>query len=69
MTNLINFLKGKKSYLLGLAGIAYAITGYYTGHLDKTGTVDAIWASLSVMALRAGIKNSVRGTDEPAGQN
>jgi hypothetical protein len=60
---IFDWLKGKKSYLLGLAGVAYGITGYYTGNLDQKAMLDVIWTSLTVMALRAGIKNSVRGSD------
>jgi hypothetical protein len=63
MTKLIDFLKGKKAYLLGLAGLAYAVSGYFTGHLDSKAALDAIWAALSVLALRAGISNAVQGKE------
>ena len=62
---LIQFLKGKKTYLLGLAGLAYAIGGFSTGHLAQKEALDAAWASLTVIMMRAGIKNSTRGTDVP----
>ena len=48
MTNIINFLKGKKAYIVGLLMI---ILGALQGNNDM------ILQGLSVMALRAGISS------------
>jgi hypothetical protein len=58
---MIQWLQGKKTYLLGLAALAYAIGGYFSGHLDAQTAMDIIWASLTSMALRAGISKNVQG--------
>jgi hypothetical protein len=55
MTSIITWLKGKKTYILGLAAIVYAITGYYTGNLDSQTAMAVAWAAMQTMALRAGI--------------
>lgn len=64
MTNLINWLKGKKTYFLALALFAYTIGGYFTGHMTAQEALALIYSSGVIASLRAGIKNSVRGTDE-----
>lgn len=64
MNNILTFLKGKKTYLLMVAAIGYSIGGYFTGHFDQQATLEMIWTALTAGALRAGIKNTVRGTDE-----
>lgn len=51
-------LQGKKTYVLGLIGIAWAITGWVLGHLDPTTAQQILWASLTSMALRAGINKA-----------
>jgi hypothetical protein len=64
MNNLINSLKGYKTYLV--AAVAIILTGLLgTGHItqDQYNLIMGILAPLGVMALRAGIKNSVSGTD------
>lgn len=57
MKKIIEFFQGKKSYLLGLAAIAYGIGGYFSGNLDPETAQQAIWAGLTAMAIRAGITN------------
>ena len=51
-----NYLKGKKTYLLALAGIIYAVTGAMTGHSSWKEAVDIIWASGIASAIRNAIK-------------
>jgi ABC-type Na+ efflux pump permease subunit len=53
---MIEFLKGKKSYLLA-AALAYGLGGYFTGHFDAQTMIEMIWAALGLGALRAGISN------------
>jgi type IV secretory pathway VirB2 component (pilin) len=63
--NLISYLKGKKTYIV--AGIMVILTGLKAlNYIDEQTyqTVLAVLGGLGLGFLRAGIKNSVRGTDE-----
>ena len=53
--NIITFLSGKKSYILAVLGVIYAVSGYILGNLDSKSALEIVWASLSVSALRSGI--------------
>lgn len=53
----MEWLKGKKTYLLALVGIAYALSGWYLGKFDTQTTLEMAWAALTAGALRAGINN------------
>ena len=55
--NLVNYLKGKKTYLLAAALLGYALGGYLTGHLNGKEALDLIWSSGVVSSLRAAITN------------
>jgi hypothetical protein len=61
MEKVFNFLKGKKVYFLGLVAVIYALTGWYLGKIDPTTALDMIWGGLTAMAIRAGIKNEIKG--------
>lgn len=52
------FLKGKKSYLMALALLAYAVGGYFTGHLTQADAIGLVWGSGVTASLRAGINNA-----------
>lgn len=54
-------LKGKKSYLLAIAGLIYAAAGYFTGQLDAATAVDAAQTALTGAFLRAGVSNVLGG--------
>ena len=58
MSNLINWLKGKKAYLLGIAAVIYALLGVYLGKIDPATALDMVWAGLTAMAIRAGVSKS-----------
>lgn len=49
------FLKGKKTYLMGILGIAWAVYGWATGYIDAVTAQGIIWGALTTMAIRAGI--------------
>ena len=53
----IDFLKGRKTYILGIFAILYGISGYYIGQLDSNTALQFIWGRLTSMAIRAGITN------------
>jgi len=55
MINLINFINGKKSYILAGLGVIYALTGFFTGHLDGQGAIDIIWTSLGLATIKHAI--------------
>lgn len=49
-------LTGRKTYLLALAGVVYALLGYFLGKLTSEEASQALWAALTAAALRAGMK-------------
>lgn len=53
--NLLNWLKGKKTYILVALGVVYAVSGYYTGNLDGQAALEIIWVALMGGTVRAGI--------------
>lgn len=56
MTKLINWLKGKKTYLIQAAVFIYAISGLVTGNLDSKTAFELIYTSSTVSALRSALK-------------
>ena len=58
MTSLIESLKGRKTYLLAFALLAYAIGGYITGHLTLPDALGLIWGSGIVSSIRAAISKA-----------
>ena len=58
--NIITFLKGKKTYFLGILGIIWAVYGWASGYIDATTAQGVIWASLTTMAMRAGISKTTK---------
>jgi hypothetical protein len=51
----MNFLKGYKTYIIGICGILYALFGFVTGHLDSQTAIQLFFGSLAAMGLRNGI--------------
>ena len=51
-----NYLKGKKTYLLALAGTVYFISAAMTGHISWKEAVDGIWTAGLASAIRNGMK-------------
>ena len=56
MKQLFEKLKGKKSYLVALAGVIFAITGLITGSLDQDTAIQTILGSLGLGSIRHAIK-------------
>ena len=54
-TAMVEWLKGKKAYLLGAAAIIGAVAGFADGKLTLEQAIQAIWGGLTAIALRAGI--------------
>ncbi len=56
MQKSLEWLKGKKTYLLAALGVAWALTGYALGNLDAETASRLLWESLTAAALRNGLK-------------
>ena len=52
----MTYLAGKKTYILAVLALFYAVTGYFTGNLDAETASQALWAALSLGAVRSAIK-------------
>ncbi len=61
-------LSGKKTYIVGIAGIVFAISGYVSGHLDLNSAVGFVLASLAAMGIRNGITSEVQALLPPPPQ-
>jgi len=55
MKKIKDFLKGKKSYLVGAAAIITAVVAFSQDQLTVTQLVEAVFASVMGMTIRAGI--------------
>ena len=53
LSDYIDYLKGKKSYILGLFAVLYGVSGYYIGQLDSNTALQFVWGGLTAMAIRA----------------
>lgn len=54
----IEWLKGKKAYLLLASAVLGAIGAYLGGEITLVQMASAIWAAITGMAFRAGIAKS-----------
>lgn len=48
-------IMGYKTYILCGLAIIYAISGFFTGHLDSNSAIETIFAALGTASLRHGI--------------
>ena len=55
ITDFYQWLQGRKTYLLSLAALLYAVSGWYIGQIDQATALNMVWAALTAAALRAGI--------------
>ena len=56
----MTFLTGKKTYILGVCGILFAIFGLVTGNLDFKTAAGFIFGSLAAMGLRNGMTTEIQ---------
>ena len=54
---MIEWLKGKKTYLVCVAGILAAVIGYLNGEISMAQAIEAIFIAIGGITLRAGVKN------------
>jgi hypothetical protein len=52
---MIQFLKGKKTYLLAAALLAYTVGGYFSGNLSMQDALGLLFSSGVIASLRAAI--------------
>ena len=60
MTDTIAWLKGKKTYLLAFVAIITAAVSWFIGDLDAKTALEAIWAALMGVSIRAGVSNEIQ---------
>lgn len=53
--NIINWLKGKKTYIISLSAILASVGAYLSGTIDLTTAIQQVWAALLAMSVRGGI--------------
>ena len=53
--SLLSRINGYKTYLISAAMIAYAVTGFFLGHIDGNTAVEMILQALGLSALRSGV--------------
>lgn len=58
MQAILDFLSGKKTYLLMLAAIFTAIAGLANGDITIVQTIEAVFAAVGGMTIRAAITKS-----------
>jgi hypothetical protein len=56
----MDWLKGKKSYILAGLAVIYAASGFLTGHLSGPQALDVLFAAGGLATLRAGIVNTIQ---------
>ena len=52
-------LQGKKTYLVSIGAVAYALGGWVSGYLDVNTAIQVIMAALGLGALRNGVTTKV----------
>ena len=55
----MSFLTGKKTYIVAVCAILYAIFGYVSGNLDANTGVQGVLAALAVCGLRNGLTTEI----------
>ena len=53
--NMLEWLKGKKTYIICAAGILTALGAYLSGSISLTELISAIYAAFTGMSLRAAV--------------
>lgn len=53
----MQFLQGKKSYLIGAATFVYGLLGFLLGEMDINQAAQFVLGGAGLAALRAGMKN------------
>lgn len=59
MDKIIEFLKGKKSYIVAVVAIIWAVVGLLLNLIEYQTAVDIILGASGLAALRAGLKSQL----------
>lgn len=51
-------LQGKKTYLVCVVGVVYALSALATGHMSQQDAIQAVLVALGGASMRHGISNS-----------
>lgn len=57
---MITYLKGKKTYIVGICGILFAIFGYASTNISGQDACQVILASLGLMGIRNGLTTEIQ---------
>jgi hypothetical protein len=63
LTGVREWMKGKKTYFVGVLGILGAVVGFLSGDIDLAKMIEAIWMALAAMGIRAGISTEAGKTE------
>lgn len=55
---ILEWLKGKKTYIVGISAIVAALASYATGNIESSEMIKLIVAAILAMTMRAGITKS-----------
>ena len=58
MGAVVDWLKGKKTYITAIAGALAAVGGWLGGEMSIVGMFQSVWAALSVVFIRLGVTKS-----------
>ena len=53
----LTFLKGKRTYVVAVATVCYALGGMVAGYIELMTGINLILAALGLSGLRAGLQN------------
>lgn len=56
--DIMNLISGKKTYIVAVLTIIYAVTAYFTGNMDLNTATQMVLGGAGLGALRAGVTKS-----------
>lgn len=56
----MEFLQGKKTYIIGTLNVLYGVLGMALGHLDQATAIQLILNGLGIAALRNGVARAIK---------
>jgi len=64
MNKIREWLRGKKSYMMAVVGVAVALVAWSENEISGTGLLAALWAAIQTCFIRAGISNAITKAQE-----
>ena len=59
LSNIREFLKGRKAYITAVIGLLGAVIAWADGQIDGVALLASVWAAAQACFIRAGIGNEV----------